>query len=57
MNSKPANTVGPIRREIIALERRIAELAKVSSPAHALRLSRASDLLTEARACDLYRMR
>jgi hypothetical protein len=56
MTAKP-NTVADIRRQIIELESRLAELAKISSPERALLLGRASDLLTEARACELYRLR
>jgi hypothetical protein len=56
MTAKP-NTVADIRRQIIELERQISELIKVGTPTHALRLRRASDLLTEARACELYRLR
>jgi hypothetical protein len=51
------DTPADIRRDMLKLERRIGELAKISAPEHALRLIRASDLLTEARACDLYRLR
>jgi hypothetical protein len=56
MTAKP-NTVADIRRQIIELESQLAELAKISSPGRALLLGRASDLLTEARACELYRLR
>jgi hypothetical protein len=52
-----ANTAANIRRQIVALEGQLAELIKVSPPDKALRLGRASDLLTEARACELYRLR
>jgi hypothetical protein len=51
------NTPADIRRDILKLERRIAELIKVSPPNKALRLGRTSDLLTEVRVCELYRMR
>jgi hypothetical protein len=51
------NTVADIRGQIIELERQLAELIKVSPPDKALRLGRASDLLTEARACELFRLR
>jgi hypothetical protein len=56
MTAKP-NTVADIRRQIIELEHQISELVKVSAPTRALRLRRASDLLTEARACDLNQLR
>ena len=45
MFAKP-NTVAAIWRQIIAIERQISELAKISTPDKALRLGRASDLLT-----------
>jgi hypothetical protein len=49
-----ANTVANIRRQIIALERQISDLVKVSTPEHALRLRRASDLPDRrARGCTL----
>jgi hypothetical protein len=48
-----ANSVANIRRQISELERQISELAKVSTPKRARGLRRASDLLTEARSCDL----
>jgi hypothetical protein len=51
------NTFADIRRQIIAIERRAEELAKVSPPDKALRLRQAIDLLTEARAVELYRLR
>jgi len=54
---KPADNATDIRGQMIALERQIEELAKVSPPDKALRLRQASDLLTEARACELYRLR
>jgi hypothetical protein len=56
MTAKP-NTVADIRRQIIALERQLSELIKVSTPDRALRLGRASDLLTQVRGCELYRLR
>jgi hypothetical protein len=52
-----AKTVANIRRQMIALERQLSELAKVSTRERALRLASAADLLTEARACDLWRLR
>jgi hypothetical protein len=51
------NAIADIRRQIIVLERQLAELIKLSPPERALRLGRASDLLTEARACELFRLR
>jgi hypothetical protein len=51
------SNVAHVRRQIVALERDLAELARRAPPDRALKLGRASDLLTEARACDLYRLR
>jgi hypothetical protein len=51
------NTLADIRGQLIALERQLEQLAQRSAPKRALRLRQASDLLTEARACDLFRLR
>jgi hypothetical protein len=56
---KPANTsVAPIRRD---LDRHVRELYALSRMAtdkeRALKLTRAADLLIEARACELYGLR
>jgi hypothetical protein len=51
------NTATHIRCQIIALERQLEEIAKVSPPDKALRLRQAADLLTEAVAVELYRLR
>jgi hypothetical protein len=51
------NTITDIRGQLIELERRLEQLAQRSPSKRALRLRRASDLLTEARACDLFRLR
>lgn len=50
-------TVASIRKQMIKLERELHALAKLSPPERALKLGRAEDLLIEARACDLHRLR
>ena len=52
------SNVPAIRRQIRGLERKLyAESRLAADPERALRLARAADLLIEARACDLYRLR
>jgi hypothetical protein len=50
------NTIADVRVQIMELERHLEQLAQNSAPKRALRLRQASDLLTEARACELFRL-
>jgi hypothetical protein len=50
-------TLASIRAALIVIEGQLAVLALASAPAKALRLDRAADLLIEARACDLWKLR
>ena len=49
--------VAHIRRDMIKLERRQDRTRQGQHAGQAARLGRASDLLTQARGCELYRLR
>ncbi len=54
---KRKTSIASIRRQMIAIERALYGLAKTASPEKAHRLGCAADLLIEARAVDLHRLR
>lgn len=58
MNRKPANSIAPIRSDLDRNARELYALSRLASnKERATRLARAADLLIEARACELHRLR
>jgi hypothetical protein len=58
MNRKPVDSVAPIRRDLYRNVRELYALShRTPDKERALKLARSADLLIEALACELYRLR